>query len=133
MKKHLVLVVVLVLVGAAAWAQGAPGMRTGQWLHSLWESLQKIATATSSDEVMTLKQQLILYDGYVEGASAVMWAAGWLNLSNSTSTWAQEAIIVGKYLDDHPEQWSDDAEVLIYRALHAIWPGAKAAPAPYYQ
>jgi hypothetical protein len=41
-KKLPVLVVVLVLIGAAAWAQNNT-LGRGQWLHDLWQSDQRKA------------------------------------------------------------------------------------------
>lgn len=41
MKKLLGLVVVLILIGAASWAQSDVGTGQGQWLHDLWGSYQR--------------------------------------------------------------------------------------------
>ena len=112
---------VLVLVSAAAWAQSTAGK--GQWLHDCWVSAQKANDGTASERDWPLAY---IYAGFVAGAAGVMNAADWLNLTNIT--WAQQQAVVGKYLDDHPEQWNLPAETLVYRALHAVWPGTKAAP-----
>jgi hypothetical protein len=121
MKKLLVLVVVLVLVGAASWAQNIRG--TGQWLHDLWGATQREQnnTATRSDA-----RDAFLYVGYVEGSASVMGDAGWIDLGNTTT--GQLFTIVGKYLDDHPEQWTLHAQLLVYRALYAVWPGTTVSP-----
>lgn len=55
-----------------------------------------------------------------------MWDAGWIDLKGITR--GQQYAVVGKYLDANPEQWNLPAETLVYRALHAVWPAAKAAP-----
>jgi hypothetical protein len=67
-----------------------------------------------------------LYRGYVWGAAVVMNDAGWIDSGDVTN--GQIYVVVGKYLDNHPEQWNLPAEVLVYRALYAAWPGTKASP-----
>ena len=124
MKK--LLVVVLILVCAASWAQDTFG--TGQWLHDIWKGFQRTNSSDASDAVdwPALAMQ---YQGYVWGAATVMYNANWLDLTGITS--GQLFAVVGKYLDANPEQWNLFAEVLIYRALYAVWPGNVAAPASY--
>jgi len=63
---------------------------------------------------------------FIIGAGAVMYDADWLDLAGVT--YGQEFAVVGKYLDDHPEQWNLRAVKLVYLALYAVWPGTKAAP-----
>ncbi len=67
------------------------------------------------------------YTGFVYGATRVMWAVQWLDPA-PTSTLGQWLAVVGKYLDDHPEEWNLSAEILVYRALHAVWLGKKKPP-----
>ena len=122
MKKLLVLVVVLILIGAASWAQGSMG--TGQWLHDFWTSYQKVKinqTSTPSDTMDAVE-----YMGFVEGAGRVMQDAGWLDLTRIT--YGQQFAVVGKYLEDHPEQWNLRAEVSVFWALYAVWPGTEVSP-----
>lgn len=137
MKKLLVLVVVLILVGAALWAQNNIG--TGQWLHDLWTDEQKaeigIITWEGVDRIPG-KIELVrdadiaananMYRGFVLGAGMVMEGQGWLSLEHVS--FGQIVKVVGKYLDDHPEQWNLGAIISVYRALYAAWPGKVAAP-----
>lgn len=94
---------------------------TGQWLHDLWRSYQKTSFANQEEAA-----QSCIYTGLVSGAAQVMIDAGWI--SSEDKTYGQMAAVVGKYLDNHPEQWNLSAETLIYRSLYAVWPGNVAAP-----
>jgi hypothetical protein len=94
---------------------------TGQWLHDLWQSYQKTSFANQEEAAKSS-----IYTGFVSSGAQVMLDAGWLSASGIT--YGQMAAVVGKYLDDHPEQWNLDAEVLVYRALYAVWPVTKDAP-----
>jgi hypothetical protein len=126
MKKVLVLLGVLIMVGTASWAQDTT-FGTGQWLHDDWLAFQKVIGGDSPTD----KEGVIsaMYSGYVLAATVVMRDANWIAIP-AKSTVGQWAAVVGKYLDDHPEQWTLSAEVLVYRALYAVWPGKVAAP-PY--
>ena len=62
----------------------------------------------------------------MDGAAWVMLDEGWLSLNGVTMEKCNA--VVGKYLEKHPDQWDLDAVQLIYRALHAAWPGKVAAP-----
>jgi hypothetical protein len=53
--------------------------------------------------------------------------ARWTDIPGHVSG-RQVVIVVGKYLDAHPEKWNLRAEELIYRALDAVWLGKVAAP-----
>ena len=120
MKKLLVLVVVLILVGTAGWGEDTT-LGTGQWLHDLWQCYQKTSFANHEEAAKSS-----IYTGFVSSGAQVMLDAGWISAFGMT--YGQMAAVVGKYLDDHPEQWNLPAEVLVYRALYAVWPGTKAAP-----
>ena len=116
---------VLILVGTVSWAQTV----TGQWLHELWLANQKlVADPTTTDKTVTVRGYV--YMGFLIGAVEVMESVQWLDTGgispNGLQTFASAA--VGKYLDDHPDQWNLDAVGLIYRALYPLWPGRKAAP-----
>jgi hypothetical protein len=79
MKKLLVLVVVLVLVGAASWAQSTMG--SGQWLYDLWQSYQRSANGTGALEDAA---NFGLYMGFVVGAATTMGDGNWLNFRTRT-------------------------------------------------
>jgi hypothetical protein len=117
-----IVILVIVLVGAAGWAQSTMG--TGQWLYGLWPSTQKAMTNQPMTELEDWNSGI--FAGFVQGAAQVMWDADWLELTGTT--YAQWGAVVGKYLDEHPEQWNLQAELLVYRALHAVRPGKAAAP-----
>ena len=121
MKRLLVLVTVLILVGAATWAQTR---LTGQWLHDGWLATQKMETAI--DKPYADATAAYMYMGFVMGELRVMQGAGWLDPPEGVKL-GQELTMVGKYLDDHPEEWNTLAEILLYKIFHAVWPGKKAA------
>jgi TonB family protein len=117
---------VLLLFGATAWAQDTT-FGTGQWLHDDWLAFQKVAGGGSPTEQEGVISSM--YIGFVLGATGVMRDANWI-ATPANGTVGQWAAVVGKYLDDHPEQWTWPAEVLVYHALYAVWPG-KVVAAPY--
>ncbi len=90
MKKLLVIVVVLVLVGAASWAQAQTDTpETGQWLHDLWISYQKISNGTFGSTYGSNRElaaamvgvlSVTVYHGFVMGTAHVMWVADWIDL-----------------------------------------------------
>ena len=121
MKKLLTLVVVLILVGTASWAESNVG--TGQWLHKLWESYQRQDRHAGTPSDVEKASQ---YMGFVMGAAAVLDDSEWVNLENTT--YEEWFVVVGKYLDDNSDEWDKDAEVSVYKALQATWPGKKAPP-----
>jgi hypothetical protein len=136
MKKLLMLLVVLILVGTVSWAQAQTDTpETGQWLHDLWISYQKLSNGAFDSTPRSNRDfraamvgvfSVTVYHGFVMGMAQVMWVADWIDLKGITQE--QQNAVVGKYLDDHPEQWNLPAGVLVYRALHAVWPGKVAAP-----
>ncbi|MGA2639697.1 MAG: hypothetical protein ABSG21_02190 [Spirochaetia bacterium] len=117
MKKLLALVVVLIMVGAASWAQGT-NLGLGWWLHDDWRGWQE---RSKSDENA---HRAFEYEGFVLGAARTMWWGQWLDLREITVE--QMLTTVGKYLDDHPDEWGVGAEASVYHALQAVWPGKKA-------
>ena len=122
MKKLLVLAV-LILVGAASWAQQST-IGTGQWLHDGWTSYQNAHNGQTIPWPAMVNEQG--YVAFVLAAAEVMYAADWLALANTTP--GQWFAVVGNYLDAHPELWTASGDVLVYHALYAAWPGPVAAP-----
>jgi hypothetical protein len=61
--------------------------------------------------------------GYVDGV--VDTATGRILCFPSSVTGAQIYSIVSKYLRDHPEEWNQQADELVIRALRATFPCAK--------
>ena len=127
------LVAILILIGAAAWAQASDTFETGQWLHDLWITYQKIGNGTFGSTSGSKEWAAVMgvasvtqYIGFVTGTARVMWDADWIDLKGITRE--QQYAVLGKYLDDHPGQRNLPAEVLVYRALYAAWPGKVAAP-----
>ncbi len=131
MKKLLLSVAALVLVNMGSWAQN--GFGTGGWLRDNWPAEQKF---TDSEKVMlswagSVKtiysdelNRASTYEGFVLGAARLMQDLQWLDIPVTVS-WGQQCAIVGKYLDDHPDQLNLRAEQLVYWALVAKWPGKK--------
>ena len=118
MKKLIVLVAVLVLIGTASWAQSEMG--SGQWLHGIWESFSQPQRNNAGS------MNKLWFIGFVSGAAVVMEDAQWIELTGTTV--GQWLPVVGKYLDNHPEEWNMKAQISVYRALYAFWPGKVAAP-----
>jgi hypothetical protein len=119
MKKLSILLVLVVMAGGAF---GQSNFGTGQWLHDGWQASQK-TVSTPGKEISDVAQEWE-YGGFVFGAARVMDASQWIDIP-ATVTFGQWLAVVGKYLDDHPEEWNLNAEVLVYRGLHAVWPGRK--------
>jgi hypothetical protein len=113
MARMTVAVVILLLVTAVSWAQW-----TGQELHNGWQSWQRV-------ELHTAEQADLLtggmYAGFVRGVAAMLEDNG--SVSLPSVSFSRVYSVVGKYLDDHPERWDVFAEVLVYAALHQVWPG----------
>jgi hypothetical protein len=119
MEKLLVLVVALVIVGTAAWAQASIG--TGQWLPDCWMSKQRMdnggaarlsASGKSLNDVSD-SMNAMKYEFHVIGAVRIMFSQNWFDLTNiSVDKWLA---VVGIYLDRHPEQW--DVPFKSFRAL----------------
>ncbi len=115
--KKLLVLLVLILVGTAAWAQARTG--SGQWLHDHWTNYQKAIDGTATD---TEAVGGGVYEGFVMGAVRVMQEEKILLIPDSV-TFGQWCVVVGKYLDDHPEKWNSGAEVLVLSAMGEVWPG----------
>ena len=109
----------LLLVTAVVFGQSTFG--TGQWLHDGWLASQK---TEPSDQQISDVAHGWEYTGFVLGAANVMSAAQWIDIPVNAAL-GQWLAVVGKYLDNHPGEWNLPAEVLVYRALHAVWPGKK--------
>jgi hypothetical protein len=114
---------VLVLFGASSWAQSTV---SGQWLHEGWVAVQHLKASTADSSDISAGSD---FAAYVEHEALAMSVKGWLDTSRDTSQEGQWFDAVGAYLEAHPAQWDLDAEVLVYRALYAVWPG-KTIPAP---
>ena len=81
----------------------------GNKLASDWQEYKKY-TAGVDYEVFAAYH----YIGYVTGVTDVY--CGVIDIPNG-ATVGQICSIVGKWLEDHPEEWNFTADVLVYRAL----------------
>ena len=119
--KKLFVLVVLVLITAGAFGDNT---LNGQWLRSLWQANQryssqvnKVAEANYYDS-----QSSAEFTGFVFAVKQVFEINGSLEFPNKI-TIQELCTIVGKYLDDHPEEWKQPASTLVYEAFHEIYPG----------
>ena len=76
---------------------------------------------------MTEAMDGAVYMGFVFGVTMLMRDEKWLDIPK-TAIPMQWYALVGKYLDDHPEEWNVNAERSVYRALYAVWPGPNKSP-----
>ncbi|MGO9409622.1 MAG: Rap1a/Tai family immunity protein [Spirochaetia bacterium] len=125
MKKLLVLVVVLILVGAASWAQSTSKWRDwwiAQTLHDQWTSYQKFDNHDPNANMLDIGS----FMGVVVGV-VMMEESADLHLFSipSNALPAQIFAVVGKYVSAHPEEWNLPAAQLVVEALRAVWPYRK--------
>lgn len=121
MRKIVVSVILAAVVLVSAQAQNAS--LSGQSLHDKWISYQRVSASNPN-----LDQSEVLnagfYLGFVYGASTVAALDGWFNMPDG---WAvgQSLAVVGRYLDQHPEEWNEQATTLVIKALALAWPVKK--------
>lgn len=117
MKK--VLVAVLILIATGAFGQQA----NGEWLHNDWQVTQRYNNTNVVVDPLAMGQFL----GFVFGIALAGNDAQWFAIPGTVDA-GQEEAIVGKYLDNHPEEWNLPAQTLVYKAFRAVYPGKKQLP-----
>jgi Rap1a immunity proteins len=115
MKKMLICIAIL-LTTAEVFGDNIYG--SGQWLHDDWLANQRIDNHTDQGaDVMKAGE----YWGFVEATKQIYQLNGGLDMPPSVAEGQVDAV-VGKYLDDHPEEWNQPASVLVYKALRSMFP-----------
>jgi len=131
MRRLLACLPLMLAVAVAASAQV-----TGQALHDEWQSYEKFdrndPSISSSDYFGAGA-----YMGYVRGCldSKDPYFIVFTGLTGASpkdlwelpkdSTAKQMFAVVGRYLDDHPEQWSSPASIVVVTAVVAAFPPAR--------
>ena len=62
-----------------------------------------------------------IYIGYVSGIADAGQIIGWFSYPNGTTN-GQLCAVVGKWIDDHPERWTDSPLVIVTTALRKAFP-----------
>ncbi len=118
MKKLPVILMFVVVCSVTTFSQSTDA----QTLHDWWQAYQRLNLGTASAQDSNYAD---FYIGYVDGVWDTilsMQAAKVISTpfvdTNTTGKMGQVYAIVGKYLDDHPEQWSWPGAVLTMGAIH---------------
>jgi len=122
MKKLSIIIVLIALVGAAGWAQSGDTFGNGKWLHNGWIAAQKLHNGNGT----------LVFDSVVEGAEYMGYVIGVkmameeethrLVTIPTTVTNGQIFAVVGSYVNAHPEQWDQRADIIVEMALTSRWP-----------
>jgi len=122
MKKLLVLVVVLSLVGAAGWSQKWFESYSPKWMISAWSILTKAANHPDSVSSSDMNQ-IVGFLAYVAGIAKFGSAIGALDLPYEVTP-LDLVTVVGKYMDKHPDQAQNvDSPNFVFLALYDRYPG----------
>jgi hypothetical protein len=107
------------ICAACLWAEP-----TSKALYESWITYQRAKQGTLDDEDVTTAAATIgFYLGYVQGTADSFAAAGKASFSLPQNADPEQlAFVVGKYLENHPAEWSDRAPLLIVKALRLAFP-----------
>lgn len=119
--KKVVALVVFILIAEGAFAD--PTVGSAQWLEGLWNEYQR----TSNNSMVGDAYMSGVYTGFVMGAILVPGAEGYLSVPPS-ATVGQWCAVVGKYLENNPQEWNLPAIRSVLEAAYAVWPGPKKPP-----
>ena len=118
MRKLGIIVVLIVVVLSMGWGQDAQKNDTGKTLHDTWIEYQKSNPPGNQFAVG-------FYMGFVLGVSRVLFEPFEVVSFPEGVSNAQILAVVGKYLDEHPEKWNEESEMLVFDALAEAWPNEK--------
>jgi hypothetical protein len=105
------------MIATTSYAQT---IRTGQDLHDGWMAAQRIQSGNESNVSLNEETLAFMFIGYVQGATDIAQDTKALLFPKGTSN-GQLVAIVGKYLDNHPEEWNLKASSIVMRALRPIY------------
>ncbi len=113
--KKVSILILLLIIPAPAMAQ----FKKGRDLVPLWQSYKKSA----SKSLITNYGNNAVFMGYVEGVTdaLIMSDNELLGAIAESMTTARACAIVGKYLDDHPEELHLPGAVIVQKALRAAF------------
>ncbi|MCX5841229.1 MAG: Rap1a/Tai family immunity protein [Deltaproteobacteria bacterium] len=112
-RKLTVVMIALVIVSGVAFADKSVG--DARWLHEKWIGMHSSEACNPRD--------LTMFDGFVIAVAQVA--------ENTMShaivipwgtTFGQVFDVVGRYLENHPEDWNTDADTVVIKALQAAFP-----------
>jgi hypothetical protein len=109
------ILILLLTIAAPAMAQ----FKKGSDLAPLWRSYKKSTSKSSSTDYRNNS----VFMGYVEGVTdaLIMSDSELLGAIAESMTTDKACAIVGKYLDDHPEEWHLSGAVIVQKALRAAF------------
>lgn len=121
--KQLALILFLMCVGHSIIASAATTFIDGYELQTKWKEAQKISEGREGNY-----PDASLYQGYVIGVAdslnGIMFDIP-LGVKR-----AQVMAIVGKYLDDNPDEWNTAADSIVRNALEKAFPRSVPSPNP---
>jgi hypothetical protein len=112
--KKFCILILLLTIAMPATAQ----FKKGSDLVPIWRAYKK-----STSKSITDNRNSALFMGYVEGVTdaLIMSDSELLGAIAESMTTARDCAIVGKYLDEHPEEWHLSGSVIVQKALRAAF------------
>jgi hypothetical protein len=123
--KKLFIIIALSTIVFSAWGQAfESGIDNGGTLHTYWLYYQK----SNADPEAATKSDVFassLYTGYVLGVVGLLWEPlEVISIPRGVNN-AQIFAVVGKYLDEHPEEWHVGGGLIVFEALTTVWPNER--------
>jgi hypothetical protein len=107
------------LIVIQSWSQQDTIPGSGLWLHDCWSNYLDAGYKSG------------LFTGFIlgiikddEARVSIGKGAKFFSIPETT-TYGQINSVVGKYIDDHPEEWHSPASVIVISALIQTWPSKK--------
>ena len=113
MKKVLLVIALMMMSCQAVYATPPP---TGNEFVNQWQEYKKHKAGQSFDVVNSS-----YYMGYVNGIAEAGYFIGWFSHPVGTTT-DQICAVVGKWIEDHPERWTDRPFTIVTTALRKAFP-----------
>jgi len=120
--KHAKTVGLLLIIPIGLYAQIPEDINSGDYLLTCWKSVEKIEGGVTLSAKESL--QVGYFWGHVLGVSDTLFDEDLVYYPEG-ATHHQIILVVGKYLDDHPELLHERASRLIRRALIKTFPKRK--------
>ncbi|MGA2976396.1 MAG: Rap1a/Tai family immunity protein [Spirochaetia bacterium] len=115
-RKLIVVIAVFASASGVAFAQSSVG--NAKWLHAKCVEIQYPDTVNSVD--------LEFYDTFIIAVAQVAESSTPPAVAiPSGTTFGQVFATVGRYLENHPEDWNKDAGTVVIKALQIAYPSKK--------
>ena len=113
MKKVLLVIALMLMSCQAVYASPTT---TGNEFVNEWKECKKADAGQPYSFI-----DVGIYGGYVSGIAQAGQFIGWFSYPDGT-THGQLNNVVGKWIDDHPERWTDSPLVIVTTALRKAFP-----------